>query len=359
MANSICIYGPTDSHKTTQGKYFARRVAAVTGKSTLLLSLSGGGWSPMCDPEVSAGMIVPYKADAAITPLLILRKISQGYWPAYPEQMNEGLARVDASGQPCAEASLIPIDWTKVGGLIVEDWTNIGAVIMRYLPDKGISVGGENRLGFNKEGVSMSFNQTVVVNGEFVTEAFGSNTRGDYKFVQNTLSGLVNSFNSLPVYAVMYTALEGKTTEDGEKNSRPIYGPDIEGKKATAQCGSWVGDLIHAQGYAKPYTEKVSDPKNPGEMIDQTTVRNHVRFFFRTHPDPDTGIMFPAKPRCAPEKILALDKEMPGGFFEPEWGAEWGIDRYMEVMDRLAADASKSEALSNWRDRADKLLGRK
>jgi hypothetical protein len=358
LANSLCVYGPTGSRKTTQGKYFARYIAKTTGKATLLLSLSGGGWSPMCDPEVSAGMIIPYKADATITPLLLLRKISQGYWPAYPAEMNEGLAKAKATGNAVPEASLIPIDWNKIGGLIVEDWTNISSVIMRYLPDNGISVGGENRMATFKNGASSSFQQAIVVNGEFVSENFGSNILTDYGFVQNTLAGLVNNFNSLPVKSVMHTALEGKTTEDGEKNRAAIFGPAIDGKKATAQCGSWVGDLIHAQDYPLPVTTKIPNPSGDGE-IDQVTIETTVRFFFTKHPDPDTNILFPAKPRCAPEKVMELRKRMPGGYFEPEFGADWGIDRYLELMDELAADAGKSESLSNWRERADMLLGRK
>jgi hypothetical protein len=68
--------------------------------------------------------------------------------------------------------------------------------------------------------------------------------------------------------------------------------------------------------------------------------------------------MYPAKPRCAPEKIMELDRIMPGGYFEPEFGALWGVDRYLKVMDDLAGDASRNEALMNWRSRMDQKLGR-
>jgi hypothetical protein len=344
-------------------KWFANYIAKVTGKSTLLLSLSDGGWSPMCDPEVSAGMIIPYKGDVAMTPLLMLRKISQGYFPKHPELMNEAMAQFlndfasNQSTPPPPEASLTPINWNEIGGIAVEGWTSISSAIMRYLPDKGINVGGENRHGISKEGVSMSFQQGIVVDGELVSETFGSNTRGDYNFVKNTLAGLVSNLNSLPCHSVMYTALESKTTEDGEKMGRPMYGPDIAGKKASAECGAWVGDLIHAQDYPLPVTVKVPNPSGEGE-VDQTVVKTTVRFFYHKHPDPDTGIMFPAKPRCAPEKILELDKVYPGGYFEPEFGATWGVNRYLELMDQLAGDAAKQDSLKGWRERMDAKLGR-
>lgn len=363
MAKSLCIYGPTGSRKTTQVKWFAHYIADVTGKSTLLLSLSDGGWSPMCDPEVNCGMIIPYKAEVSVTPLMLLRKISQGYWPAHPESINEALIKIAAEGpqqQTLVEASLIPVDWSRVGGIAIEGWSSISNVVMRHLSDKGINVGGENRFSVFKNGASSSFAQSMVVNGEMVTENFGSNILPDYNFSQNTMASLISNWNSLPVNTVLHTALEGKTTEDGQKTGAPVYGPLMEGKKATAQCGSWVGDLIHAQDYAIPKTVLVPKPGGaPGETMEQTVVQDTVRFFYRKHPDPDTGIIFPAKPRCAPERILELEKEMPGGFFEPGFGEEWGVDRYLHLMDRLAADASKGEALLNWRDRADKLLGRK
>jgi hypothetical protein len=348
VAKSIALYASTGCWKSTQIKFFARRIAEVTGKATLLLSTDGGGWAP-CEPEILAGMIIPWRCETANTPLSLLRKVSQGYWPKNVDQINEAVAGLFAGSQDFDSASMVPINWNEIGGIAVEGLTSIGQVIMRFLPDKGQAVGGENRNGSN-----MSFQQGVVVNGQPVTETFGSNTRGDFGFAQNTLYGLVNNFNSLPCHAVMYTALESKTEDDDRST---IYGPALPGKKATAQCGSWFGDLIHGQDYAVPRTIQVIDPTDAAKQVPQTVIDVQVRMFYRKHPDPATGIMFPAKPRCAPEKIAELEKEFPGGFFQPT--TEWGLDRYMSAVDRLAADASKSESLSNWRDRTNALLGRK
>jgi len=359
MARSLCIFGSTGSRKTTQIKWLSRYIAEVTGKATLLLSLSGGGWAP-CDPEIAAGMISAYRCDAAVTPLFVLRKISQGYWPLYPDKINEALLAIqsgDQSPTTMHEASLTRIDFSQFGGLAVEDWTAISGLIMRFLPDKGINVGGENRFSIAKSGVSSSFGQVGVVDGNLVSESFGSNIWADYNYTKNTLSGLVTSFNSLPFHTVLYTAMEGKTTEDGEKLSKPIYSPEIAGKKAPAECGSWVGDLIHAQDYPLPVVVKVPNPSGEGE-IDQTIMRTTVRFFYTKHPDPDTGIMFPAKPRCAPERIAELDRIFPGGYFEPEWGATWGIDRYIREVEKLTESAAQDESLKGWRERMDAKLGR-
>lgn len=349
MARSLCLYGGTGTFKSTQVKFFARYIAETTGKATLLLSLDGGGWEP-CQPEVLAGMILPWRCETANTPLSLMRKVSQGYWPRDAEKINEAIAGMFSTGQVDPDASMTPVDWTRIGGIAVEGWTSISQVIMRYLPDKGLSVGGEDR---NKIGSNMSFTQGVVVDGTPLIESFGSNTRGDYGFVQNQLYSLVSNFNSLPCHMVMYTALESKTEDDDRST---IYGPAISGKKATAQCGAWVGDLLHAQDYAVPRTVEVPDVADAAKVTQQTVVDVRVRIFYRKHPDPATGILFPAKPRCTPEKIAALEERFPGGFFSP--GVESGLDEYLKFMDRLAEDASKGDALAKWRERQDRALGR-
>jgi len=171
MARSGIIYGSTGSRKTTQGKWLAHRVASLTGKATLLLSMDGGGWGPM-QPEVDAGMIEPFYCDPGLVPLPTLRKVSQGYWPEDPSQ-------------PASAINLKPMNYAKFGGLIVEGWTSITSAAMRYLPDRGINVGGEER---DKLG---GFSQGVTVDGREEKQTFRSNTRGDYGFVQNFLYGLV------------------------------------------------------------------------------------------------------------------------------------------------------------------------
>ena len=335
MARSGVLYGPTGSFKTTQVKHFAHYIADTTGKSTLLLSCDGGGWFS-CEPEVEAGMIRPYRVETATLPLVILRKISQGYWPDDPNETTP------------EKINLRPVDWNEVGGIAVEGWTSISQVIMRYLPDKGISVGGEDR---DKPGSNMSFGLPIHVDGQVQMERFGSNTRGDYGFVQNQLYGLVMNFNSLPVRYVLYTALEAKTEDDDRSTT---FGPAIAGKKATAQCGAWVGDMLHAQDYQRVTTHKVPDPAKPGEFVEAQTAEMIVRVYFQKHPDPATGIPFPCKPRVTPEKVAELNKRFPGGYFEPT--PEHGLDTYLATLDELSAGAG--DALKGWRERMDQKLGR-
>lgn len=333
MARSGVIYGGSGSFKTSQIKWLAHYIAEKTGKATLLLSLDGGGWEP-CRPEIEVGMIRAYRCESNILPLVILRKISHGYWPRNPEESDPQLI------------DLVPVNWDEVGAIAIEGWTSIGAVIMRYLAEKGISVGGEDRNRSN-----MMFTLPIHVMGQVVNEAFGSSTRGDYNFVKNTLYGLVTQFNSMPCDYILYTALEAK----GEDEGQTVYGPAIEGKKATGQCGPWVGDMIHAQDYIVPRTVKAPNPAG-GEPLDQTILETTVRYFFRKHVDPaNMGIVWPAKPRCTPERMTDLEKRFPGGYFEPT--LDGGLDRYLKGIDELAAQ--QSDTLKGWREKMDKVLGRK
>jgi hypothetical protein len=331
MARSGICYGGTGTRKTTQVKWFSHYIADSTGKSTLLLSMDGGGWGP-CQPEIDAGMIEPFFADSTIVPLAILRKVSQGYWP-------KDIA------DPYSEAGLTRMDFSRFGGIAVEGWTSISAAAMRYLPDTNKNVGGENRrlLG--------GFDNMVVVDGKPVSESFLSSTRGDYGFVQNFLYGLVMNFNSLPLRYVLYTALESKTEDDDRST---IYGPAISGKKATSQCGSWVGDLIHCQDYPVERIVKVPDPSDATKLVDQKLLDVAVRFYYKKHPDPSTGILFPAKPRVTPERIRDLERAFPGGYFESD--ETGGFDRYLKKVDELSA--GQADSLKGWRERADALLGR-
>lgn len=333
MARSGVIYGPSGSWKTSQVKWFARYIAKKTGKATLLLSSDGGGWEP-CRPEVEAGMIRPYRCDSATVPMPILHLVSKGYWPKDPENPRRGFR---------------PVNWDEIGGMAVEGWTSISQVIMRYLPASGISVGGEDRtkLGGWAQDVTV---EDAEGQSRTLNLNFRSNTRGDFGFVQAQLYSLVTNFNALPCEYVLYTALESKTEDDDRST---IYGPAIAGKKATAQCGAWVGDLLHAQDYTVPRNIEVNNPEKPGEKMLQTVHDVTVRYFYKKHPDPVTGILFPAKPRVTPERIGDLEKKLPGGYFEPT--TSWGIDKYLEFVDSLAMP---DDSLKSWREKMDARLGR-
>jgi hypothetical protein len=328
MARSGIIYADSGCFKSTAAKHLAHYIYERTHKLTLLLSMDGGGWGPM-QPEIDAGLIQAYRCNIQV-PLPTLRKISQGYWP-------EDVSQTEAS-----QTNLKLVDWGKYGGLIVEGVTSISQALMRHLADKGIKTG--------EEAVN-PFLQQVIVEGRATPEQFAGNSRAHYGFVQNQLYSMMANFNSLPCEYVLFTGLESRAEED---DRTPVYGPQIAGKKATALVPSWVGDCIHAQGTAVKKTVQVPDPADPKKLVDSEIVETKVRMYFVKHPDPVTGIMYPAKPRVSPEAIPALMKKWPGGYFEP--GLDKGFDEYLHTVDEL--NQGQRNVVDEWRKKVDEKWGR-
>lgn len=328
MARTGVIYGASGTLKSTAAKHFSRYIYNLTGKSTLLFSMDGGGWEPM-NPEIRAGIISAYRGNMQV-PLPVLRRISQGHWPE------------DTGETAIEKTNLRLVDWRKFGGVIVEGLTSISQAIMRHLADKNIKTGEE---------ATTPFQNLVVVDGKAVTETFAGNSRGHYSFVQNQLYSLVTNFSSLPCHYVLFTALESRTEEDDRST---IYGPQIAGRKATNLVPSWVGDCLHSEGYPVERIVQVPDPRDPAKRIDSTVIETVVRTYFQKHPDPSTGIMFPAKPRVAPEKVAELMKRFPGGYYEPT--PLHGFDVYLETIDQLNATGGDEAAV--WRAEVDRKFGR-
>jgi hypothetical protein len=324
MARSGVIYGGSGSLKTTAVKHFSNYIYEKTGRNTLLLSMDGGGWDP-CAPEVAAGQIRPYRCSMEI-PLPTLRMVSRGYFP-------ENTLETDPS-----QINMVPVNWEEFGGLAIEGLTSISQAIMRYLSDNGMVVGGEKSL----PGI---FSQKIHVDGAVKTESFGSSTQGHYGFVQNYIYSFVMNAISLPCEYVLFTALESRTEEDDRTT---IFGPQIAGKKATALVPSWVGDCIHSQDYPVERQTKVKDEVT-GEVKEISRVETLVKSFFVKHPDPGTGILFPAKPRITPEKYAELLKEYPGGYYVPT--VDRGFDRYLQTIDRLTR--SQTDSVAEWRRSVD------
>jgi hypothetical protein len=328
MARTGINYGASGVFKTTAAKHFARYIYQKTGKGTLLFSMDGGGWAPL-DPEIRAGVVQAYRGNMEI-PLPVLRRVSQGYWPE------------DVSASEATKVNLRRVDWSQWGGMIVEGLTSISQALMRHLADKQIKTGEE---------ATSPFTQRVIVDGQVVNETFAGNSKAHYGFVQNTLYSLVTNFSSLPCEYVLFTALESRTEEDDRST---IYGPQIAGKKATALVPSWVGDCLHSEGYPVETVVQVPDPKDAKKLVDSTMVDTKVRTYFVKHPDPSTGIMFPAKPRVAPEKVAELMKKFPGGYYEPT--TEHGLDIYLQTIDAL--NAEQGDEVAKWRAAIDQKFGR-
>lgn len=323
MARSGIIYGDSGTLKSTAAKHFSHYIYEKTGKCCLLLSMDGGGWAPM-QPEIDAGIIRPYRCNLDI-PLPLMQYISKGFFPLNPEETE------------ASKTNLSRIDWLKYGGFIVEGVTSISQNIMAHLAERQIKTG---------EDATSPFSQQVLVDGVVQRATFAGNSKAHFGFTQKTLFSLINNFNTMPCEYVLWTGLESRAEED---DRTPIYGPQIAGKKATANIPAWVGDCIHAQGTPVRKTIQVPDPADPKKKIDSEIIETVVRMYFMKHPDPVTGINYPAKPRVTPERVPQLMQRYPGGYFEPTLTE--GFDQYLRFVDELTG--KQVNDVEEWRRKVD------
>lgn len=339
MAKSGCIYGSTGTYKTTAIAHFARYIARTTGKATLLLSADGGGWTP-CDEEIAVGMIRPYQIDTSTIFLPTLVMVGRGYWPS-------NIGENDPS-----RVNFTPINWDDIGAIAVEGFTSIGTGLLLHCAQKALKTG---------EDATSKFTLPIMMDGQVVSVPFAGNSKGHYQFVQNQLQGFTKAATSLPCKYVLFTGID-KRAEDADRKT--IGGVHVPGKAITDLIPTWIGDFIHAQDYSVERTVKVPPPGmttsqcKPDQLIDTKVYDKVCRYYFVDHPDPDTGILFKAKPRITHGAVKALRKEFPGGYFEPTPDA--GFDVYLDTLDRLlAAGVLKEDAtLTAWREKQDAKLGR-
>ena len=322
MARTGLIYGDTNTYKSTAVGHFSRYIYEKTGKRTLLLTTDGGGLEPI-QGEIKGGLLVPHRCNVQM-PLPFLYKIAEGYWPEHPE---------DAS----LLTNLVRINYEEFGGLAIEGLSSVSQTVMRYLADNGVKTG---------EDATNQFGLQVMVNGKAEVVKFAGNSRGHYGFTQNHLYSLMMKFASWPVEYVLWTAHSSKSEEE---DRTPIYGPDVAGKKATAKVPTWVGHCIHAQDFQVRKPVEIPDPADPKKKVTVDEIEQVVRMYFMKHPDPVTGILYPANPRVVAVKLPELLKRYPGGYFVPT--LEQGFDEFLKTMDQLQDE--QGDSVAEWRKKVD------
>lgn len=301
-ANTILVYGETGTRKTTNAARFARYIYELTGKPTRLISADGGGWLP-AQAEIDAGVIDSLRVVEADQPLSLLRKLSQGYWPKDGKLTLDGL--------------------DDVGGYVVESLTSIPTLVLRSLVKSGRKISEE---------VMGRFDESIEVEGRKQAETFGAPAKSHYGFVQNFTLDLISAFGALPVNRVLFTALEGKGGDD--ITSQVVYGPATVGKAITDRLPAMFGDLLHF------YTV--------------VTGQNHeVRCFLDKHPDTQTKVLWPAKPRLHPSQLPEFERKWPDKSFPLT--LEQGIEVYLRFQDETRGKGAAE--VGEWKARIDKERG--
>ncbi len=324
LHNTMVLYGPTGTRKTTQIGEFAKYIYQKTGKRTRLISADGGGWGPIQN-LINAGIIEPWRVVEENNPKVAIIKASKGAWP---DKLVNGLRASKFITQP-TNPEQRKEQLKDVGAYAVEGWASIAALLMSDLVAKGQKI---------SEDVVGKFTETT----EYGDETFGAPGRSHYGWVQNFILTMIRNFSSLPVERVLYTSLEGKGEDQLSKVLQ--YGPLVSGKAITAAIPTYVGDCLHFEDFTE---DSGVDPLNPKQKL----VEGKVRVWFTQHPDSSTGTTWPAKPRIVGDKYQEFKKRMgSNGYFVLSDSTHLGT--YLALQDEILETAS--DAARKWKAEVDK-----
>lgn len=321
LHNTMVLYGPTGTRKTSQIGEFAKYIYEKTGKVTRLVSTDGGGWAPIQD-LINAEIIDAWRLTDEPQLLNAIVAASRGAWP---KNLKNGLRTPGPVFVPSTAQRAESLK--NVGAYAMEGWFSIASAVMRFLVDQGRKI--------NEDVVSKFTEQSDF--GEF---SFGAPSRGHYGFVQSFILDIIRNFSSLPVERVLYTSLEGKGADKLTNGLQ--YGPAVAGTAITAAIPQYVGDCLHFEDFTE---EGGIDPKNPKQKLIETK----VRAWFQSHPDSQTGVMWPAKARLVPAKVPAFKEAMgTSGYFIL---GEKSLRDYLITQDRLLA--SSVDEMRAWKEKID------
>lgn len=307
---SILAYGKTGTAKTSQIRYIAEYVWEHYGKRTRMITSDAGSlWSPIQD-LVDAGIVEPllFPTDPAYNPLSTMRKLRRGEWP-----VGGVLKPAIKSGNGWKAQNSWHL-WTEedtmtVGAYAVESLTSYGAGILRDLAEKNVSVGSGSVPGLRQE----------------EGETFASNTMQHYGMGQSEILEMLNSFISLPVEMVYFTALEGMGEDDDGPTKRSVLGPKSLGKAITEVIPQRVGDCLHLV-----------------DCVPEGGAKREIRCYMSSHPDAQIAkMLWPAKIRLlnTPKVLGEFDKRYPNGYFK--LSIDRGIGELLKFKDEMAEMAKR------------------
>jgi hypothetical protein len=227
------------------------------GLKTRLISADGGGWDPL-QALIDQGIIEAWPITLWPHRIEAIDLACQGYWPVDLHDPSKGYHKP------------VEISVDKIGLVAIEGLTSIGSHIMSALKTPN---------------VTLSQDPSYVLTDGSTKYAGGS--MAAYGFVQDRAYDFVMKSHMIPyVKKVLWTALEGRGEEEGTRI--PVFGPNIEGKKAIGKAGQWFGNMIHMEAVGTTTQD---------EKTKQLEVSTDVWMYLRPHADPNSKIVFPAKIR--------------------------------------------------------------
>ena len=336
LQNTMVIYGPTGSRKTSQIRAFAKYIYEKTGKKTRLISMDGGGWGTAQD-YVDAGIIEPWRMVEEKNPKVAMIKGSRGAWP---EKLVKGYRQSPnlIEVMPDQRAKALK----DVGAYAIEGWHSISMAVMGDTVSKGQKI-SEDVVGVVlSEGLNETYNKDIKTT-EAGAESFGAPARSHYGFVQSFTLAYIRNFSALPLERILYTSLEGKGID--KQDGVTSYGPAVAGGAITAAIPAYVGDCLHFEDFR---VEAGVDPANPKQKL----IEEGVRVWFTKHPDAQTGTMWPAKARIVPEQIKEFKEKMgKAGYFVLGDNKEPDLGTYLRLQDEMLGSAT--EKAREWKRMID------
>lgn len=308
LFNTMVLYGPTGTRKTSQIGAFAKYIYAKTGKVTRLISADGGGWAPIQD-LINAGIIEAWRVTDELDFLSAVKGAGMGAWP-----------KLHKNGIRIPGPVVVPLEKHKamkdVGAYAVEGFFSIASAVMGDSVDKGRKI---------NEDVVSKFSEK----SDFGEMSFGAASRGHYGFAQRFILDMIKGFTGLPVDRTLFTSLEGKGEDKISKQT--VYGPATAGGAITAAVPQYVGDCLHFEDF---YEDAGVDPTNEKQKLKEL----RIRAWFQQHPDSATGVIWPAKCRLVPSKVPDFKKIMGiHGYFDLN---KLTIQEYLQTQDDMLSSSS-------------------
>jgi hypothetical protein len=304
MTNLAAWHGDSGDGKTSLlGSLVQWMIKNAPGKKCRLYSADN---TDPLEPYIDAGLVEVWRPQMWDHPFETLDLACQGYWPTDPSDPTSKLVKPTAA------------TWDTYRLLAYEGGSLFSDLLMQDLADRigdGVRVGPGTRPG--EDGISFK-------DGSY---GVGGNTQTHYNIVQKEMRKNIRNTGNLPVQCV-WTFHTVKAVEE----NKPIFGPQLAGKAATAKVQAWFGALLHCH----------TEPGKAGSI--------EYKLYLKEHYDKNVAPTIPFKavtrvplPLLDPAVKRAIEQTWDGIIPQSlTWTNDSGVmTRYMDLRKQLREAAKQ------------------
>lgn len=314
-SKTTILYGETGVGKSLNASFFARLMYEWYGRPVCLISAEGSSRTHF-DPLIEAKIVVPLWLNVPLS-LSVMRRVRKGMWPVRSADGKYNWSAIDWTS-PTAPCAYIGEGLGSISDLFMENMRIDGNLPPSQQEGKG---------AFDQDG-----------------EHFQVASRGSYMTAQNEMLFTVRDIDSLPLKRVLWTAHEYKGQET---SGDTILGPGLAGRARTPDVPKYCSTCLHFDTHAT--TIHQADPKTGQDM---PVIRSVRRIWWMRHPDPRTGVEYPAKVTVDGTVLKSLYTEFPGGYFEPGLSYGTGLDRFLRFEAGLVGQTA--DDVREWKAKVDR-----